>query len=224
MSGGPAGRGKPVIGVIGAIGAGKSTVAGWLAENGGIRVDADQVGHQVLNRPEVLEKLSEVFGPEAVGPTGSADRAAIARIVFADPVKRRQLEALVHPLMRRVFEERIVDAQADPAVKWIVLDAAILVEAGWDRLCDAIVLVTAARDRRLARLAGTRGWSEQELDARERAQIPIEAKRRHADCILTNDGDPAACRTKLKNWFAGWTAGRSGSASSQAAEAQGVNP
>jgi dephospho-CoA kinase len=114
------------------------------------------------------------------------DRHALGAIVFADPSARAALEAIVHPRMRTSFLAAIGRAQRAGAPPLVVLDAAILLEAGWDDLCDRIVFVDAPRPERLRRVAAARGWSEETLAARERAQWPADQKRRRADWILTN--------------------------------------
>lgn len=198
---------KPLVGIIGEIGAGKSTVARWLAEPCGVVIEADQIAHETLMREDVVAKLEKAFGPKTVRADGAADRAAIARVVFADREKLRELERLLHPLMGPVLEAGIEKANADPNVRWIVLDAAVLLEAGWDAHCDAIVCVTAARERRLERVALSRGWDESELVRRESAQWPIERKKRRADLVVVND-EESSCKAQLETWKRNWSGSR----------------
>ncbi len=118
-------------------------------------------------------------------------------IVFADPTARHALEAILHPTMRARFLatiNRLARLQDSTAV---VLDAAILLEAGWDDLCDRIVFVDAPRLERLRRVAETRGWSEETFEARERAQWPSDEKRRRADWIITNDSGPDRLQSEV---------------------------
>jgi dephospho-CoA kinase len=143
----------------------------------------------------VRERLVALFGDSIIDRTPEAgspaiDRRALGAIVFADPEALGALESVVHPLMRRSFERAIARAERRGRAAAIVLDAAILLEAGWDDLCDRIVFVDAPRDQRLARLAVQRGWSGDRLAARERAQWPAEVKRRRADAVVVNDGSP----------------------------------
>ena len=185
---GPWPRGTiPVLGLIGEIGAGKSRAAERLARLGAAVIDADAVGHAVLRRRAVRDELAARFGAGILDPSGPIDRRALGAIVFADPEARRDLEAIVHPRMRRLFERAIDRAARRGEAKAVVLDAAILLEAGWDVLCDRIIFVAAPRDQRLARLAEQRGWTETVLQARERAQWPSDRKRARADAIVAND-------------------------------------
>jgi dephospho-CoA kinase len=106
--------------------------------------------------------------------------------VFADPSARRDLEAIVHPIMIEDFERTIAEAERTGSAPAVVLDAAILMEAGWDRECDVVVFVDAAPGDRLARVERARGWSRADFEAREAAQLPPDAKRRRADYVLPN--------------------------------------
>ena len=138
-------------------------------------------------------------GRETGSPPAIA-RKALGAIVFADAVARRDLEAIVHPPMRSWFQAVIEREQctASGRDRFIVLDAAILLEAGWDDLCDLIVYVDAPREERARRVEEQRGWSRATLDARERAQWPREQKRRRADVIITNDAGVEALRREVE--------------------------
>ena len=183
----------PVIGLIGGIGSGKSRLAQRLAAWGATVLDADAVGHQWLRDAEVRHQIVERFGTGVLsGPRPGSDdappvdRQVLGAIVFADPWARAALEAIVHPRMRASFLAAIGRAQRESAPGLVVLDAAILLEAGWDDLCDRIVFVDAPRPERWRRVAAARGWSEETFAARERAQWPVDQKQRRADWVLTN--------------------------------------
>jgi dephospho-CoA kinase len=182
-----------VIGLTGGIGAGKSRVAALLGAQGAFVIDADAVGHALLDQRPVRERVVAQFGSRVLTPTdapGDApriDRRALGAIVFADPAALRQLEVILHPRMRRTFERAIARVVRRGRARAIVLDAAILFEANWNTLCDTTVLVDAPRDQRLERLAQSRGWTEATLAAREAAQWPLERKRALADTVVLND-------------------------------------
>jgi dephospho-CoA kinase len=186
---------SPVIGLTGGVASGKSSVASLLAERGCALIDADSVGHEVLDRPGVVQKLVEHFGPGVVAEGGlssarrpQVDRKALGAIVFVDPEARHVLEAIVHPLMRVRFALAI-EQELGPG-RPVVLDAAILLEKGWDDLCDLVAFVDAPRSERLHRAAASRGWSDEDFAARERAQWSCEEKRRRADFVIRNDSAP----------------------------------
>jgi len=186
--------GIPVIGLIGGIGSGKSAVAAILAARGGVVIDADGVGHELLEDPEVRDQIVARFGNSildregpGLAPGPRIDRSSLGAIVFADPARRRELESIVHPRMRDRFHHEIERLTSLGDARVIVLDAAILLEAGWDELCDCVVLVDAPRNVRWQRVAKQRGWSAPALESREAAQWPCEIKRSRADLVLANE-------------------------------------
>lgn len=193
---------KPLIGLIGAIGAGKSAVAAVLARHGGAVIDADAVGHGVLDLPPVREEVATRW-PQAV-VDGRVNRRSVAGIVFADAAERKALEAIVFPHIRRACEAAIAAAQADPAAKFVVLDAAVMIEAGWADVCDKLIYVDAPRDVRLARVAARSGWTAADLAAREAAQMPADEKKKYAHVVLENSGGrddlTAAVGRILREW------------------------
>jgi dephospho-CoA kinase len=204
--------GIPVIGLIGAIGSGKSHVARLLARRGAVVIDADRIGHEVLQEPEVRRGVVQRFGPgvedrSARAAPGEApiNRRSLGTIVFADPAALRDLEGLLHPRMERRFHLEILRAEKDGAAPAIVLDAAILLERGWDRFCDVVVFVDASWPVRLHRVAASRGWDAATLQAREAAQWPIDVKRGRADFVIGNDGSLDALERAaagLLDWLA----------------------
>lgn len=197
-------RGAGVVGLTGSIGAGKTTVAQRLAELGAAVIDADKVGHEVLQRPEVAGKLIETFGMSIGNAGGGIDRRKLADVVFGDPSQRKKLEGIVHPLMRDLFEQRGKAALADPLVPMVVLDAAILFESGWHTECNPVVFVDAPREVRAERLLRFRGWSESELTRRESAQWPVEKKRSLATATIDNSGNMSELREAVDRFFAEW--------------------
>jgi dephospho-CoA kinase len=172
---------KPfVVGLTGSIGAGKSTVADLLAQRGALVIDADALGHQAL--ADLRDEIVSRFGP-AVLDGDLISRPKLARVVFSDAARRRELESIVHPHIHKLAVERIASGPS----ALVVLDAALLLEAGWDELCDAVVVVDAPRLQRLERLRNRSGWDEPELEAREAAQLPLTRKRERANHVIEND-------------------------------------
>lgn len=195
---------KPVLGLIGAIGAGKSTVARLLAERGGAVVDADRLGHEVLDEPSVKAELVTRWGAGVLKPDGTANRRAIGDIVFRSPAERATLEAIVFPRIHARESELFAQADADPAAHFVVLDAAVLLEAGHEARCAKLLFVDAPRELRLERLRERSGWGADELDRREAAQWPLAVKRLRADAVLDNDGTPEVLATRLDDILRRW--------------------
>ncbi|MGD9690153.1 MAG: dephospho-CoA kinase [Phycisphaerales bacterium] len=179
-----------VIGLTGGIGAGKSEVASMFAELGCAVSDSDGQAKAALERPEVAQTLVSWWGREMLDALGRVDRRRVASIVFSDPEARARLEALVHPIIRREREAALLRAAAEER-RAFVIDAPLLLEAGLDRECDAIVFVDTPRPERLARLAASRSWDEAEVRRREAAQLPVEEKRRRSGYTIMNHGSRA---------------------------------
>jgi len=192
---------KPVIGLVGGVGSGKSTVARIFAELGAAVIDSDRLGHEQLQRPEVLSQLRSWWGPQVVTAAGVADRSAISRIVFHDAAELSRLEALLHPLIDQRRKELVADLERDPAIRAVVLDAPKLLEAGLKGLCDRVVFVDSPRDERLRRVAETRGWSEDELNRRENLQFSLDKKRSMSDDVIVNHSDIEALRHEVEQVF-----------------------
>jgi len=179
-----------VIGLLGGVASGKSLVGRQLADLGAGVLDADRAGHEVLKLPEVEAAAIQRWGGAVFGPDGHIDRRRLAEIVFADPPggprERRFLEELTHPRIGRqlLLEAAAMEAEGKPAA---VLDAPLLLEAGWGKLCRVLVFVDAPGEVRLAR-AKARGWTEEQFAARERAQQHVDVKRRRAHVVIDNSG------------------------------------
>lgn len=177
---------KPVIGLIGAIGAGKSSAARCFATRGGWVIDADRIGHDALRQPSVVAKLVARWSEQILRSDGTVDRSEIGKIVFADATERNALETLVFPYIGEQCRQEITKAQNDLAIPFVVLDAAVMLEAGWNNEVDWIVYVDAPLDIRLERLAKRSGWTPADLKAREAAQLPDTVKKSCADTIIAN--------------------------------------
>ncbi|MSR55494.1 MAG: dephospho-CoA kinase [Gemmataceae bacterium] len=196
---------KPVIGLIGGIGAGKSTVATALVAHGGRVVAGDPLGHEALEQPDIRARVLEVWGGRDIQlASGAIDRKKLGRIVFPSPVERSRLEHIVHPYIERRIREEIVSAQADPAIKYVVVDAAIMLEAGWNGICDKLIFVDAPQSVRLDRVRNSRGWTEQDLANREMVQMPVEMKKKQADAIVDNGGTAEATLAQVQALVQSW--------------------
>ncbi|MCU0980713.1 MAG: dephospho-CoA kinase [Pirellulaceae bacterium] len=177
-----------LIGILGGVASGKSEVSCRLRSLGAAVLDADRVGHAVLREAEVRQAVQRRWGEAVLDAAGEIDRRKVAEIVFAvAPESRAELtflEQLTHPLIGQRLQEQLAELHRE-GVRAAVLDAPVMLKAGWDRLCQRIVFVDAPRDVRLAR-ARQRGWTEADFAAREAAQEPLETKRSRADVTLDN--------------------------------------
>jgi dephospho-CoA kinase len=185
-----------LVGLTGGIGAGKSTVARLLAERGAIVIDADTIVRE-LQRPgtDVFRAIVERFGSDVVKPDGSLDRERLAGIVFRDDEARSALNAIVHPAVYAVMSERI--AQLKDGDRVVVLDIPLLAEAGGGEGMDAVVVVEAGEDARVARVQAERGLDPEDVRARMAAQASSEQREALADVVIRNDGPVEDLRAQV---------------------------
>ena len=183
----------PVIGVVGGIGSGKSFFAQTLAKRKNlVIVNADAVGHALLEQSKIRERIRDRFGADVIAADGTINRRALGKLVFGPTPEQARaktdLEAIVHPPLAAELHRQIQAAQADGRADAIILDAAILLEAGWRKFCNAVVMIDVPPEVRWERVRATRGWTQSEFQAREANQLPIAEKRAAADYIVMNIG------------------------------------
>jgi len=191
-------EGKPIIGLAGGIGSGKSYVAGLLAELGCGVIDSDAQVREVYRDPEVLKTIRSWWGDKVVTLDGQADRRAIAAQVFANPADRERLEGLIHPRVNALREGQMKDLANDSKIVAFVWDTPLLFEAGLSDRCDAVIFVDTPIEERLRRVAGSRGWDAAELQRRENLQWPLDRKRKISDDIVQNTADAGDIRSQVR--------------------------
>ena len=186
------------VGLTGGIGCGKSTVAAMMAELGCHVLNADKMAHALIAPGEpAYNDVVRKFGRDILASDGSVDRARLAAVVFADGGKLASLNAIVHPRVLRELDRELERlARVDPHGVAVV-EAALLIESGYHRNLDRIILVTCTRDQQLERLTNPtfgRAMSREQAEQRIAAQMPVEEKRKQAagkldeiDCSYTLD-------------------------------------
>jgi dephospho-CoA kinase len=204
-----------ILGVLGGIGSGKSTVTRMLVEEGAEAIDADAEAHEVIELPEVRASLrawlgDEVFcggtGGDASGDVcrgaGKVDRRAVARLVFQDADRLRRLENLLHPEVCRRIEGRVraFRARPDAESRVLVLDVPLLLESDLVRLCDEVAFVDAPQEQRRLRTRD-RGWSPKDLETRELHQAATDEKRKAATRCVDNSGSLEDTRRQVKRLY-----------------------
>ena len=191
-----------VFGLIGGVAAGKSHVARAFETLGIPTIDADQLGHRVLERPTVARRIGQALGPQILTVDGKVDRKQLGKAVFGENSAaadaRRALEAIVHPLIRAdaIRELEQLESRSEPP-RAAVIDAPLLFEADWDKMCDAILFVETEKATRVQR-ARRRGWDETEFRRREAAQMPLEEKRLRATHIIPGNAPPEDLRNTVQ--------------------------
>jgi len=176
-----------LVGLTGGIGSGKSVVAKMLEARGAVVFDADLLARDAIapgtpGHDAVVER----FGPTVLAPGGDVDREALASVVFVDPVARRDLEAIVHPEVRRLFAEGAQTHAGTDSI--VVLGAPLLVETRMHTAFDVLIVVSTSVETQVHRLMRERGLSEAAIRARIEAQLPLEAKAEAADILIDNEG------------------------------------
>jgi dephospho-CoA kinase len=186
------------IGVTGGIGSGKSTAARLLAEMGAPVIDADKVGHEIYQpgTPAYAELIT-AFGEGILAPDRTIDRRKLGPIVFADPAALKRLNAIVHPKMFARMGEMVAAMRRGGEARPIVIEAAILIEANWQPLFDEIWLVTASREHVIERVERDRGLKPEQTEARLRAQLSDDERRKYARREIRNDGTLAELRDEV---------------------------
>ncbi|HJX07106.1 MAG TPA: dephospho-CoA kinase [Actinomycetota bacterium] len=175
-----------LVGLTGGIGAGKSTVAELLAHHGAVILDADAFARDAVRAgTDALGAVVRRFGDEVLGPDGELDRARLAAIVFADREALGDLEAIIHPEVRRMIADGIGSHLDTDHV--VVLVNPLLIEMGTHRDCDVVVVVSASRETQVARSVA-RGMDEADVRSRIDAQLPLDARAQAADVLLDNEG------------------------------------
>ncbi len=194
----------PVIGLLGGVAAGKTLVAQQLARLGAGVLDADRAGHAVLEQPEVIQAIRRRWGPDVLDSRGKVDRNQLAQRVFGNKEELKHLEAITHPKIAQLLQQQARQLVQQGASA-LVLDAPLLLRAGWDRWCDVLVFVDAPEEVRAAR-AAARGWSTEQFRRREAAQEPLEEKRRRAHVVIDNSGPPERTREQVEQFWHRWQA------------------
>jgi len=184
-----------VIGLTGNIASGKSSVSKILQELGAVVIDMDSLGKalQDSNYKGVIQKIEEAFGSKVI-TNGKLDRKALANIVFHDKEKLKILNDIMIPLMTEKLKEKLNELR-DREV--IVIDAAMLFEAGWDKFADTIWVVYVPKDIQIKRLLDREHIDLQEALARIEAQMPIEEKMKRATAVIENSGNLEDLRKKV---------------------------
>ena len=187
-----------VIGLTGGIGTGKSAVAGMLRELGASVVDADRVGHEAY-RPgtDGWRAVVDAFGCHVLTTDGEVDRKRLGEVIFGDSQARNRLNAILHPRMYRMVEQRLDELRVGGA-NAAVLEAAILIEAKWTPLVDEVWVVTSSEELVMQRLQGRRGLSVEQIRARFKSQLSFAERSRDTDVIIENDGNLMKLRETVR--------------------------
>ena len=187
-----------VIGLTGGIGSGKSTVSRFLAELGAVVIDADKVGHEALKPgTELWREVVTAFGRQTLTPDGDIDREKLGEIAFSNPDSLVRLNRIMHPRLYEVVKAQIEECRRQ-GTGVVVLEAPLLIEAGWTSLVDKIWVTVASEATVLRRLQERTGLSEPESLARIRSQLASTERVRYADVTIDTDGELDELRARVE--------------------------
>jgi dephospho-CoA kinase len=189
---------KPIIGIAGGIGSGKSTVARMFGDFGCLVLNADDHVRELYDAPDVKRTLREWWGDSVFDTQGKVDRGAIAGRIFNDTAERHRLETLLHPRVDQIRRATMNAAADDAQVVAFVWDIPLLFEVGLNAQCDAVVFVDAPLQRRLDRVRRSRGWDENDLLRREKLQLPLDNKRQMSNYIIQNTADVGSTQRQVR--------------------------
>jgi dephospho-CoA kinase len=191
---------KPIIGILGGIASGKSTVAAEFAKLGCEVINADKIAHELLEKGAAKRQVVVAFGPSILDPKGRIDRKRLADIVFADTCKLSLLNLIIHPLVLERVEQQIKRYSRQNQVRAIVLDMPLLAEVDWAKRCDRLVFVRCSRKIRAER-AKKMGFDKNQLKMRENFQISLDNKAGIADNTIENNSDFSALVRQVADIF-----------------------
>ena len=190
-----------IVGLTGSVASGKSTVAGWMCERGIAIHDADAEVHRLLAaKGRVFKEIITIFGSEIEASDGGVDRKKLGERVFANPVYRKKLEAILHPLVRQ-NRDQFLQKQRRLGSQIVVLDVPLLYETGGDALCDYVIAVYAGEETIRKRALSRPGMTSEKLSGILATQMPASEKCQRADFVLYTDIDADTTRQQLFNWL-----------------------
>ena len=192
-----------VVGLTGGIGSGKSTVGGMLRDLGAAFIDADKVGHRLLKEDHDLKwAVVAAFGGGILDSTEMIDRRKLARIVFCDSIALNKLNAITHPAISQAVSEEVADFRSQD-FKVAVVEAALLVEAGWTKQTDVIWLTVAPPEVVLKRLVENMGYSIEEARSRIACQTSNDDRKRHASAIIDTNTSLYNLQSRVRDLWLG---------------------
>ena len=190
------------IGLTGGIGTGKSLVTRFLQEQGANVINADLLGHEAYLPGTVgFEQVVSEFGEDIVGADGHVDRQKLGPIVFSDPSNMDRLNAIMHPLIKDMIQTRLDDVEGKGQLIAIV-EAAVLIEAGWESLFDEVWVVTADEEEIISRLASRNGLSREDSQKRINSQMTSIERSAHGDVIINNTGSVEDLKENVESLWA----------------------
>ena len=184
-------NGMKFIGITGGVGAGKSTILAYLRKNYRVRtLVADEAAHEIMEPGyDCYVRLQKEFAQEKIWlHNGRFNRQRLAEIIFADEEKRERLNSIVHPAVKEYILKEVEKERRSGSTDYVVLEAALLIEDGYDKICDELWYVYVTEENRRKRLIENRGYSDEKIEQMFAAQLSEGEYRRHCQVIIDNNG------------------------------------
>ncbi len=194
-------RNKPLVGVTGIIGSGKTTVSEIFGQLGASVFSADEAAREVTGEADVIQTIADTFGQEMLRTDGSVDRKRLADLVFNDPVKLQRLNGIIHPLVRRQMWNLVDEQQRRAGVALIIIDSPLIYETDLHTSLDFVVVVLADEEKCIQRVMNRDGLSRDEILERLSRQIPLSKKKERADFCIDNDGNEESLIDQVEEVF-----------------------
>ncbi len=189
---------KPIIGIAGGIGSGKTFVAQLFGELGCVVISSDEQVRDAYRDSRVVATLRQWWGDDVLTGLGEINKRVVAGKVFGQPAERARLERLLHPMVNASRERMMLEAEKDPKVVAFIWDTPLLFETGLNEKCDAVVFVDAPQPLRLQRVQASRGWDADELARRESSQLPLDTKRKLSHYAVENAAEAEVVRPQVR--------------------------
>lgn len=190
-----------VIGITGGVGSGKSKVLEILEEETDCYIlRADDVGNEVKKKGQpCYDKIVDLLGETILDPDGEINRRMMAIMIFSDPVKKKQAEAIIHPAVKRYILDKIDELKREGTYKYMFIEAALLIEDGYKQICDELWYVYASIPTRTRRLVDNRGYSLARIESIMDSQLSDREFRKNCEYVIDNDGDLEETREDIRN-------------------------
>ena len=192
-----------LVGLTGGIASGKSLVTRVLRDLGAHVIDADRIVHDLLsNGQDVHREVAEHFGKDILLPDGTVNRRKLGEIVFNDPVQRTWLNQCIHPRVFEAYQAKVHHLRERRPEAIVVLDAALLIETGYHKKMDVVIVVSADEEHQVQRLMERDRFTREQALARIRSQMPLAEKRKAADHVIENTGTREETERRTREVFA----------------------
>lgn len=192
---------KPVIGILGGIASGKSTIAAEFGKLGCAVIDADKIAHKMLDESVIQQKIISAFGKNILNSDGKINRSKLGDLAFSQAEKLTELTKILHPPVLAEIESQVQHLQNDTTIKAIVIDMPLLLEVGWDKHCDKLIFVDCDEKIRLERVEKMAFLSKNQLRIRENFQISLDKKTSIAENTVDNNSDLSALARQVADIF-----------------------